>query len=240
MTPVSDRSFGLLIAYVIPGFSVVVLWGRQFPAVTGWLPENPHIAPTVGGFLYVTIASIAAGLTLSTLRWALLDGVHHATGLMPLARGDQKVPADIDLYRLIIDLHYRYYQFYGSSLLVITMLLVSPPAGTVAEALAAPANRFTLFAMAILFFAASRDTLAKCYHRTEFVSPHLPQINERSSTMTNGGHYAPSHSEAVIEKKTSTAPKSPKQLSPGEGAREAAPDVTVAIDSRAEIPKDKK
>src|SRR5438093_134632 len=50
---VTSENFGLLIAYLLPGF--VALWGVS-PAVPGagaWLAAPPVGAPTVGGFLYL-------------------------------------------------------------------------------------------------------------------------------------------------------------------------------------------
>ncbi len=68
MSELSEKNFGLLIAYVLPGF--VTLWGISHfsPTVESWIASSQHGAPTVGGFLYVTLASLAAGLTVSEAR----------------------------------------------------------------------------------------------------------------------------------------------------------------------------
>jgi len=238
MTPVTDRSFGLLIAYVIPGFSAVVLWGRSFHAVARWLAESPQSSPTVGGFLYVTIASTTVGLVLSTVRWAVLDRLHHATGVVPPEKFGAATPVDLDLYRLIVDLHYRYYQFYGSCLLVVVMCLLVPPAGVVAEGLSDPVHRLGLIAVAMLFFAASRDTLSKCYRRSESCSRPFSQTDERSSTMTNGGHYGTSHATSAADKKVNTA-KDAQKSDPRKVKGDMNPDQVAASDNRAEVAADK-
>ena len=54
MREVTGRNFGLLIAYILPGF--VSLWGlAEFsPSVKSWLAAStatPGAMPTVGGFL---------------------------------------------------------------------------------------------------------------------------------------------------------------------------------------------
>lgn len=81
MKDISYASFGLLIAYIVPGFTA--LWGLS--AVSGtvrsWLGADPATAPTIAGFFYATLASIAAGVTVSTVRWLVIDSIHRAMGL---------------------------------------------------------------------------------------------------------------------------------------------------------------
>ena len=75
MRDLTRDNFGLLIAYVLPGF--VALWGGSYhvEAVRPWLNATPSDAPTVGGFLYTTLASTTLGLTISGMRWAVVDRV---------------------------------------------------------------------------------------------------------------------------------------------------------------------
>src|SRR3712207_8693886 len=47
-----------------------------FPYTTlfrSWLAAEQDSAPTIGGFLYVTLGSVAAGLLLSAIHWAVID-----------------------------------------------------------------------------------------------------------------------------------------------------------------------
>ena len=83
MSELSEKNFGIVIAYVVPGF--VALWGISHlsPTVDSWITTSQHGAPTIAGFLYVTLASLTAGLTVSAVRWAIVDSLHHATGLKP-------------------------------------------------------------------------------------------------------------------------------------------------------------
>ena len=50
-----------------------------------WISASQQGAPTVAGFMYVTLASLAAGVTVSAVRWAIIDHLHHATGVVPPA-----------------------------------------------------------------------------------------------------------------------------------------------------------
>ena len=70
MRDLTRDNFGLLIAYLLPGF--VALWGAAYhvEAVQSWLRSTAPDAPTIGGFLYATLASTALGLVISAVRWA--------------------------------------------------------------------------------------------------------------------------------------------------------------------------
>jgi hypothetical protein len=62
MSGLSGKEFGILIAYVLPGF--LTLWGVSpfSPTVAQWLSASPSGASTVGGLLYGTVASVGVGL----------------------------------------------------------------------------------------------------------------------------------------------------------------------------------
>lgn len=85
MSTLSNQNFGLVIAYLLPGF--VALWGVSYfsPTVASWITASQHDTPTVAGFMYVTLASLASGVTVSAVRWAIIDHLHHATGVVPPA-----------------------------------------------------------------------------------------------------------------------------------------------------------
>jgi hypothetical protein len=158
--------FGLTIAYVVPGFITLVALSHFSPSVRAWLLPQSGSSPTVGGFLYSTLASFTSGLTLSTVRWFVLDRVHHRTGL-PRPKWDfSRLQDNIDAFELAIEYHYRYYQFYGNTLVALLFVIAFP------QALAGfiPGNvwihRLLLSALAGLFFLASRDALWKYYGRS--------------------------------------------------------------------------
>lgn len=164
MQGVSARKFGLLIAYVLPGF--VVLWGAGCvcPPVHLWLVGSTASGPDVGGFLHISIGSVAAGMTVSALRWAVVDGLHALTGLPRPVWNDTRLNERLEAFEALVDNHFRYYQFYANTL--------------VALALAYPTWRLTSNAPAFcwadlgfvlvegVFLAASRDALRHYYRRT--------------------------------------------------------------------------
>ena len=133
--------------------------------IHAWLVSRPGSAPTVGGFLYATLASFTLGLTLSTLRWFVLDRLHDVTGISRPAWDFSNLQEHIDAFQMAVDYHYRYYQFYGNSLMFLIVLDVFPQplAGLVPGGM--NSHRFALAALAALFFVASRDALRKYYGR---------------------------------------------------------------------------
>ena len=57
MPSVTDDTFGPLVAYLVPG-AVALLGVAPFaPPVRAWLAATPADAPTVGRFLYLTVAA---------------------------------------------------------------------------------------------------------------------------------------------------------------------------------------
>src|ERR1700730_3466555 len=85
MKDVTEKNFGVIIAFLVPGF--LLLWGLSYssPEIDGWLAKsNAANAPTIGGFLYATLTSLALGLLISAFRYLIIDGfLHRVTGLNP-------------------------------------------------------------------------------------------------------------------------------------------------------------
>ncbi len=111
MKDVTTTSFGLVIAYLLPGF--VGLYGMSF-----WFPGLRQVYSTfltaqssVGLFLLVVVAALVAGLVVNSLRWAIYEW-WRCDDLTPeeLAKlgADEKI---LNAYLQRIDENYRYCQF---------------------------------------------------------------------------------------------------------------------------------
>lgn len=61
-----SRSFGLIIAFLLPGLVGLVAVGIYHPLVANWLSTTPTTEPTVGGFLYVVLGSLAERVFVMT------------------------------------------------------------------------------------------------------------------------------------------------------------------------------
>lgn len=166
MQDVTRDNFGLLIAYVLPGF--VALWGVSFfsETIRHWLGSSSENSPTVGGFLYVTIAAVAAGLLVSTIRWMTVDRIHHATGISVPKWDFAKLGDSLAAFELLVTSHYRFYQWH-SNMFVATAFtffvyaVVAPVRGLQGAEIA-----LSVFAVEIVLWVGSRDTLRKYYDRS--------------------------------------------------------------------------
>jgi hypothetical protein len=162
MRPATSESFGLLIAYMIPG--LVVLWGlsQPVPELNSWIGTDMENCQSMGGFLNLTVASVGAGLTASTVRWLLIDTLHYWTGIQPSNWNLRNLHARTSAFEIMIEIHYRYYQFYANSLIAI---IFSTTGWWVANGFRWP-DLAIVIPLLILFFVGSRDTLTKYYART--------------------------------------------------------------------------
>jgi hypothetical protein len=164
MGELTTKNFGLLIAYILPGFTVLWAVSPYSPTVQTWLGTSMTDAPTVGGFLYVTLGSVAAGLTVSALRWLVLDTLHHHTGIQKPRWDFSRLDAKLNAFDVLNEQHYRYFQFYGNMLVAIGLgILVHPQIGSSPREQAVVL--ILLICVSSLLFIASRDTLGKYYAR---------------------------------------------------------------------------
>lgn len=161
----SINDFGLLIAYVIPGFAV--LWGFSYfsPAIRTWIGQSPADTPTIAGFLYMTIAAIACGLTVSTVRWLLVDSLHHRTGIRPPDWDFMHLKEGVAAFGLLIEIHYRYYQFYANMLVALVWVYVARRLSFGFWTAGMDASDLGFLLLAVVLFLGSRDTLQKYYRR---------------------------------------------------------------------------
>jgi hypothetical protein len=101
-------------------------------------------------------------MVVSSLRWLLVDTLHHVTGLKRPEWDDAKLPEKLPAFAAIVDDHYRYYQC-NSNLAVATACVYiawriqQPPFAAWAD------EAFLL--IEFLFLATSRDNLRKYYAR---------------------------------------------------------------------------
>mgnify|MGYP001794338227 CR=1 FL=1 len=163
----TDKTFGLMIAYAIPGFILVSGLGQLIPEVRVWLIGLDDIGPTVAGFLFSGTSSIAAGLIVSAIRWAMLDTLMHATGLTPPSWSGPDLHIRTNIIEFLVDAHYRYYQFYANTaiagVLAFGMYLARPQPDAATDGWLFPAALI----LVIVLLIAARDALSKYYSRAQ-------------------------------------------------------------------------
>jgi hypothetical protein len=181
----SAKNFGIVIAFILPGFVALLGVSRFSPTVASWIAASHQGEPTVAGFCYVSLASLAAGLTVSAVRWALLDTLHHATGITPPVWKFANLDDRLKGFLLLVNSHYQFYQHHGNAFIAAAF---SYSAYLFAEGLEGFSHCWLtvgFLLLEIVLFAASRDCLKKYYSRTQELL-NYPQPYERKKIMTNG------------------------------------------------------
>ena len=184
MREVTTANFGILIAYLLPGFVALVGVGFLSETVASWLTASSATAPTVGGFLYVTLASLTAGLTVSTVRWAVIDTIHHYTGIREPRWDFSRLQQNVAAYQVLIEIHYRFYNFYANMVVALTFTYLSHRISVDLWS-----SGFGLFdvgfvLLVCMFFAGSRDTLRRYYSR---VRSALGEEQQRDASAEQSG-----------------------------------------------------
>lgn len=187
MDDLTHRQFGLLIAYIVPGFVMLFGAGSLFDPVWGWLVGVGTGGPSFGAVFYVGLASVAAGMTASVVRWAILDTFHHLTGVHRPDLNEARLAERLNAYDYLVEQHYRYYQFYGNTLVsavaAYAMWRLSPHAAGVEIGHA----EIGLAVIVGVFAAGSRDALRKYYSGGVLLLGTVQQRRRRP--MTNGKHH---------------------------------------------------
>ena len=158
-----DRNFGLLIAFILPGFVSLAGASRFSPTIANWMTVAPQADPSVGGFLYVALGSLAAGMIASAFRWLLIDSLHHRRGLHPPNLNFSRLQENLAAFELAVEHNYRHYQFYANMIPATLFYAAADQIQT---------GRWSLLSLvwwlvleAVLWFT-SRDCLQRYYQRT--------------------------------------------------------------------------
>jgi len=168
-----ERNFSLIIAFILPGF--LFLFGAVYLATYSSADLLSQLRPIrqVGGFLFFLLAATACGMILSAIRWAILDTLHDLTGLRSPKLDFGKLEGRSASFMLVVENNYRYYLFYGNSLVAMIALLL---AAWFEEVPIATRWLVIFFGLLAVLFVASRDSLRRFYTRTSQImgSPTEP------------------------------------------------------------------
>ena len=198
MKDLSGKNFGLLIAYILPGAIVLIGLGAFLSFVRSWLLSPSEAQPTVGGFLFVTLASVAAGMTASAVRWATVDRLHHWTGVVKPAWDDSKLNERLEAFKAIVEAHYRYYQFHSNCLVA---MLFSYAAWRPSFGSRPFWSDLGIVFLSAIFFAVSRDNLRRYYGRAAVLLGTLDKefSHEQRSYPTRIGSNRRHREVAILE-----------------------------------------
>jgi len=169
--------------------SVVLLAQRQerspsqhprfrLPHVPGfpWSPRagSPRQGPT-GNLVPTRALALGVHPVGALFRWALINTLHHRTGVAPSASDFGLLAQKLAVYQVLVEQHYRYCQFYANMIVAIVATCLAR-----LTALGSPTYRWGRIDTGVLLtlgalFLGSRDTLAKYYARADalLVSPSV-------------------------------------------------------------------
>lgn len=125
MKDVTSTSFGLLIAFLLPG--LVGLYGISF-----WSPTVRRVFETflttqsnVGLSILVLLAGVTVGLLVTILRWWIFEcWISRKYRLAPSEFAKLDSESKLSSFRAAVDEHYRYHQFWGGMFVVFPFLFV--------------------------------------------------------------------------------------------------------------------
>ena len=165
MTDLTERHFGYLIAYVLPGF--VVLWGLRpvSPTIDGWLSTSPSFPAGVEAMTFVGLAAVAAGMIVSAARWMIVDTLHAATGLRRPEWNEDSLSERLPAFEALVHAHYRHYQFYANMAVAIVLVAAIALAHRTPSSLSIMGIVGAFVAAEFLLLTTSRNTLRNYYRR---------------------------------------------------------------------------
>lgn len=105
-------------------------------------------------------------MTVTAIRWACVDLIHAATGLRAPDLDFSRLPGKVDAYNLLIEIHYRHYQFYSNMFVATAITWICHRISSQPPCQITWIDPGFLLVEAI-FFLTSRDTLRRYFHRTE-------------------------------------------------------------------------
>src|SRR4051794_17410091 len=171
--------FGIVVAYVLPGFIVLAGLAPVFPAVARWLQPVDQGGLGVGPPLYALMAATALGLILTCFRWLLLDHVHAWTGVRRPVWDDRQLHDVLGGFDYLVQNHFRYYEFFGNALVAgVFTYALNRAFGTLP--FLGLGTDLAMILIALVLFAASRDALAKYYSRTSRLIGQVAEKARRS------------------------------------------------------------
>lgn len=215
-----SRQFGLIIAYLLPGFIALAGIAPLVPAVAGWLQPATQIIG-IAPPLYALMAATAAGMVVSCCRWLVIDQLLYFTGLPQSISNYRVLGERIVALNYLVENHYRYYQFYANTLIAILFAYGINRLLKTSSLLGLGTDLGVLTLCAVLL-AGSRDALSKYRQRAGQLAGPVAEKDTTGDDMTNGIDHnqgkgdEPSTPQKPKADKPETTPK-PKQEKVKEG-----------------------
>jgi hypothetical protein len=184
----SSNQFGLMVAYLLPGFIGLAAIAPFAPIVAAWLQPLNQAGASLGAPVYAVLAATTIGLIVSCFRWLLIDHVHRWTGIIPPVWDDSRLEDRLAAFDYLVESHYRYYQFVSNTLVVLTAAYaLNRWMGT--SPLLGIGTDIGVLILAATLFIASRDALSKYYTRTGRLLGRAREKGSNGHAMYNGNDH---------------------------------------------------
>lgn len=225
MSDTSRIPFGLVIAYLLPGFIGLAGIVPLLPAVATWLlPASPAQA-SLGPPIYVLLAAITFGMIISVFRWLLIDHIHYWTGLTPPVWDDSRLEDRLAAFNYLVESHYRYYQFVANTLVAVLWAYSINRWMKMSSRLGVGTDLLVVI-LCLALFAASRDALSKYYSRTSRLIGSFARKVSQGENMYNGNHHDVEGGATTQSKPEVKAPTTPQPATKPEPEKTQAPSST--------------
>lgn len=209
-----NRQFGLVIAYLLPGFIALAGVAPLSPLVASWLHADQ--TEGYGAPIYALLAATAVGMVVSCFRWFLVDRIFVLTGGTAPSFNARALQQHPTAFNFLVESHYRYYQFYANTLVAV-IWTYSISRWFRSSLHLTVATDFGVLILCAVLFVGSRDALSKYRNRSrELVE--LATFNLKGEVMTNGIDHNQGNSDKgekpPIPRKSATKPQAPAKPQP--------------------------
>ena len=184
----SPRQFGLIVAYLLPGFVGLVGFVPLVPAIGQWLQPVSQGDMGFGPPIYALMAATVVGKVISCFRWVLVDQLHHRMGIKPPQWEDRRLDELLGGFDYLVQNHFRYYEFSAGMLiaslwayLVNRIMQTSPILGTGTD--------LGMVILIAVLFVSSRDAMQKYYSRSQRLLGQIAEKGLSGDIMYNGNHH---------------------------------------------------
>src|SRR5437868_5678177 len=113
------NQFGLVVAYLLPGFIGLGGIAPFVPTVFMWLHPAGYTEASLGPPVYAVLAAMTIGMVAASFRWLIIDHIHEATGLVRPTWDDSQLEEHLGAFSYVVENHFRYYEFVGNTLIVV-------------------------------------------------------------------------------------------------------------------------
>lgn len=161
----SLNDFGLVISVIVPGFALLVGTAYLVPMLPSTFRDLATVNTSIGSFLFSTLASVGVGMTVSILRWIVIDSLHHATGLRPPDWDFSLLATRASAFDIVVEHYYRHYQFAANTLMSVLLILAMRRWALGFGLATFSSIDAGLCLLAIILFAGSRSSLHRYYTR---------------------------------------------------------------------------